>query len=529
MTSASRPPPAAPTVVPIAWARLLPAVLLVAGVMLLFHETVAAMVTIWVRSETFTHCFLVPPISAWLIWRRRERLAVLPTQATPWVLLPMAAACLLWLVGELASVNAATQLAVVAMVVLVVPAVYGMAVARELTFPLLFLFFSVPLGEFLVPSMMEWTADFTVAAVQASGVPVFREGLQFVIPTGHWSVVEACSGVRYLIASFMVGTLFAYLNFSTPGKRWIFTLLSLLVPLVANWLRAYMIVMLGHLSGNVLAAGVDHIIYGWVFFGIVIGIMFVVGARYGEVDAARLPPVARHLHGQAGRPAAAWAEAAVATVLMLGTLAVHWQLSRGDAAQPVLALPATLGPWQGSTTPDDDASRWKPAFANPSAVAERRYTQGGSEVRVWVGYYRNQTFERKLVTSTNALTDGAHDAPWAVANSGATTAAAGLVSAPFRTADVRRVQELGASDATRLRVWQVYWVGGAWTTSDARAKLSLAADKLLGRGDDGAVVLLSTPFVLGEPAAGADNLLRSFVEQQLAPLQQTLDSTRGRR
>ena len=65
--------------------------------------------------------------------------------------------------------------------------------------------FAVPVGEFLLPVFMEWTADFTVLALRLSGIPVYREGLQFVIPSGNWSVVEACSGIRYLIASLMVG------------------------------------------------------------------------------------------------------------------------------------------------------------------------------------------------------------------------------------------------------------------------------------------------------------------------------------
>ena len=129
------------------------------------------------------------------------------------------------------------------------------------------------------------TADFTVAALRASGIPVYREGLQFVIPSGSWSVVEACSGIRYLMASFMVGSLFAYLNYRSWRRRLAFVAVSLVVPIVANWLRAYMIVMLGHLSGNTLAVGVDHLIYGWVFFGIVIMAMFMVGARWSEPDA----------------------------------------------------------------------------------------------------------------------------------------------------------------------------------------------------------------------------------------------------
>ena len=513
------------------WVRLLPSVLLVLAVLLLFRDTAAAMVTIWLRSETFTHCILVPPISVWLMWRRRERLAVLPSRPAPWVLVLVAGVCLLWLLGDLASVNAATQLALVLLLVLVVPLVHGWAVTRELTFPLLFLFFAVPLGEFLVPVMMEWTADFTVAALQFSGLPVFREGLQFVIPSGHWSVVEACSGVRYLIASFMVGTLFAYLNFATPKKRWIFIALSLLVPLVANWLRAYMIVMLGHLSGNVLAAGVDHIIYGWVFFGIVIGVMFVIGARFSEVDAAHPPPLPVRALALAGSPAVLRFAVAAACVVLAATQVAQWQLSRGGAAEPVLALPASLGPWQGAALADTPG-RWTPAFLNANAVAERRYTngpQGAAEVLVWVGYYRNQNYERKLVTSTNALTEARHDPPWAVASTGSTTAASGLYSVPLRTAELRDTNPSETQAAPRLRVWQVYWVARAWTTSDARAKLALAADKLMGRGDDGAVVLIYTPLNSGAAPETADKVLRAFVEQHMDALQQALVTTHAGR
>ena len=101
-------------------------------------------------------------------------------------------------------------------------------------------------------------------------------------------MVEACSGVRYLIASVMVGTLFAYLTYQSLARRIAFVAVSFLVPVLANWLRAYMIVMLGHLSGNKLAVGVDHLIYGWVFFGVVMLLMFWIGARWRE-DEPKLP------------------------------------------------------------------------------------------------------------------------------------------------------------------------------------------------------------------------------------------------
>jgi len=150
----------------------------------------------------------------------------------------------------------------------------------------LFLFFMVPVGEDLVGPMMHFTADFTVWLVKLSGIPVYREGLFFSLPSGSWSVVEACSGVRYLIASFCLGCLYAYLTFRSLSKRLLFVLLSLVVPILANGLRAYGIVMIGHLSDMSLATGVDHLIYGWLFFGVVMLALFSVGTLFSDTDAS---------------------------------------------------------------------------------------------------------------------------------------------------------------------------------------------------------------------------------------------------
>ena len=215
------------------WRQVFPALLLVlAWTLFLYRETSMAMVTIWSRSETFTHGFLVPPIVMWLVWRQRWAIAALPPRPTAGAFVLVAGAAFAWLLGDLVAVNAVTQLALVALLVLAVPAMVGLPVTRLIIFPLGFLFFCVPLGEFLMPQLMEWTANFTVLALRLSGIPVYREGLQFVIPSGNWSVVEACSGVRYLIASLTVGTLFAYLNYQSTKRRVMFVIVSLLVPVV---------------------------------------------------------------------------------------------------------------------------------------------------------------------------------------------------------------------------------------------------------------------------------------------------------
>lgn len=511
-----------------AWRTMLPGLMVIAAVLLLFRSTGLAMVSIWERSETFAHAFLVPPIVLWMVWRRRETLATMQPRPALWVLLPMAGAALLWLLAELASVNAATQFALVAMLVLSVPLVFGLQVAHALLFPLMFLFFAVPVGEFMVPIMMEWTADFTVAALQFTGIPVYREGLQFIIPSGSWSVVEACSGVRYLIASFMVGTLFAYLNYQSTRRRVLFMLVSLLVPILANWLRAYLIVMVGHLSGNELAAGADHLIYGWVFFGVVIGIMFMVGARWAEPDAPVPQPVARPSmagQGHASGSSLTWAAAAAGAVVLLAVQAADWRLSRPlGGPPPSLALPDSgAAGWVAAAQP---VSSWQPNFGNANVNVSRSYSASGADVGVWVAYYRDQNYERKLVTSGNTLGDTGDNQKWSQVASGGTQVALPGGALALRTGTLRGASLSGAQNAERLRVWQVYWVGGAHHTSDARAKLQLAFNRLLGRGDDAAAVFFYTPE--GGSTEAADATLARFVSSNHSLVVDRLVAARGR-
>ena len=489
----------------------------------LYADTVIAMVGIWNRSETFAHAFLVPPIVLWLIWRQREALAQITPRPEPWLLLLLAAFAVLWLLAELVLVNSAAQFAWVAMLVLAVPAVLGVQVALAILFPLLFLFFAVPIGEFMTNPMMKWTADFTVTALRASGIPVYREGLQFVIPSGNWSVVEACSGVRYLIASFMVGTLFAYLNYQSWKRRALFMLVSILVPIVANWLRAYLIVMLGHHSGNTIAVGADHLVYGWVFFGIVVMIMFMIGARWSEPDAP--PAVPRFNRNEPATSPRRLMSVTLATMaVMLMPIGALWALQKSESgtAAPQLALPAQLAPGWRVASP---SGSFKPVFANPTLQLRSDYLGSAGEVGVFLAYYRGQNDDSKLVSSVNALVRGDDRDRNQVSGGATTTALDAGRSVNWRTAYI-----LGSPPASgrreQLTAWRVYWVDGRWIQSDVGAKLASAFSRLQGRGDDGAVLVL---WADNASPAESQAVLEKFARDNLGALGTLLAKTRDQR
>lgn len=508
-----------------AWRTTLPLlVVALAAVIVVFWDTFASMVAIWVRSETFTHGFIVPPISVWLIWRRRAQLQHMAPSPSPWVLAPILIAGMAWLVGDLASANSLTQLAATTILVLSAIAVVGIRVARAIAFPLAFLFFAVPLGEFFLPRLMEWTADFTVTALRLTGIPVYREGLSFVIPSGNWSVVEACSGVRYLIASLMVGTLFAYLNYRSLQRRLIFVVVSAVVPILANWVRAYLIVMLGHLSGNKLAAGADHLVYGWVFFGLVIMLMFMIGARWSEDPKDDIIHSAVDNTHSTTHVRTAGTMVALLLALSLPIIAAKWVASRAEGSAPILPFDGdhAVSDWQPY---EGLAAVLSPNYRNPSNYVSLGFEKGGVPVGLYIAYYRNQNRERKLISSTNSLITS-QDPQWVFARNGEESVGLGTGQIPVKSYELAGVASASRSANSRLRVWQWYWIDGHITADETRASLYSVLSLLEGRGDDAATVIVYTPM----PESGnADAQLAAFVRDLGPKVNEALRNTRDTR
>lgn len=486
-----------------------------AWVLFWYWDTARAMAAIWARSDTYAHAFVVPPISLWLIWRKRNDLAVLTPEPTFWFVLPLVVTVFFWLMGELAAVNALTQFTLVVTLILTIISILGARVSHQIAFPLAFLLLCVPIGDFMTPTLMKWTAWFTVLALRASGIPVIQEGMQFVIPSGAWSVVEACSGIRYLIASITVGTLFAYLNYVSFRRRLIFIAASFIVPVFANWLRAYMIVMIGHLSGNTLAVGVDHLIYGWVFFGIVIMAMFAIGARWIEVAPAGMPGHATQVAKATGGSPTWFVILTIAAATGAGPFAFSTISNADNAAAAAIGELHELPAWSKTAA----FTAWKPAYDRPSATLQETFEHGNTKVGIYIGYYRNQDYEHKLITSTNVLVTS-NDSIWSVISRGSSQ-----INLPSMPLQVRTAQILSKESGVESRfvVWQWYWINGHLTTSDITAKLLTALSRLRGKGDDSAVI------VLYAPAALAPASLAAFAEAASPQIQELLAATREAR
>ena len=498
-----------------AWITLLLAALIV-SILLVLWPTTRSMIAIWQQSSTYGHCWLVIPIAVWMAWRQTAAFPFMPAKPFwPGVVL-IAALGFIWLLGELTRVAVIAQFAAVGMAVATVLTVLGRAWARQCAFPLGFLFFAVPFGEGWLPLLMEWTSDVTVGALRASGIPVYREGNYFVIPSGHWSVIEGCGGVRFLIAALMTGCIFAWLQYRAPVKRIVFVALAVAAALLANWVRAYAIVLMGHFSDNRIGSGADHQWWGWLIFGAVMFVLFAFGMHWTDDKADHrfsADPMSRTSavsHFPLLAPLAA-----CLLLVAAWPAAAGWMESRADVRPIRIEAVAPHAGWQTAATAAGD---WTPELFAPAALDVQTFARDGRTVGVYRGVYRGQRHGSELVSTMNQIVRS-DNKRWRLLDSGTSTIRLDGEPVLIRTAVVR-----GTSG--QFLVWQWYWLAGHATSSDVRVKVQLALQRLTGATDTAAWVAVYTP--VGDDIGVGARTLGSFVEAMADSINAALETTAAR-
>lgn len=279
------PPPAATQLQPAqpGWRPVLAVLLLgLAALLAVFWEEGAAAVRIWNTSTAYNHCWLIAPIALWLAWQRRHRLALIAPAPAPLLALLAIPPALAWLVAERLGIMEGRQLTAWALIQVFVLAVIGWRAALAMAIPLAYTIFLVPFGGFTVPYLQLITAHFIDLGLDLWNISHYVDGLMIETPAGLFHVAEACAGLRFAIAALAFGALYAATMFRSPGRRLIVMVLAVVVPIIANGIRALGIVVAADYLGSAEAAAADHVIYGWGFFSVVILLLILAGLPFRE-------------------------------------------------------------------------------------------------------------------------------------------------------------------------------------------------------------------------------------------------------
>jgi len=179
----------------------------------------------------------------------------------------------------------------------------------------------------------------------------------------------------------------------------------------------------------------------------------------------------------------------------------------------VLQGPPPAGDWQ---TVAGRLTDWTPRFFSPSAQVNQTYGKDASRVGLYVGYYRNQRPGAQLISSYNTLVPS-NDRAWKNIGDTRRTLA-------FDQREISAIESSLRGRSTSLLVWRWYWVDGQYIVNPYRGKLLQAKSKLLGHGDDGAVVIVYAPYE--DQPLDAEQALKDFVGTMLPAITRSLEYAR---
>ena len=479
------------------------------ALLVLFRTDMAGLATIWWTSTTFGHCLFITPVIAWLVWQRRAELVqVKPVAWWPGLAL-VALGGFGWLLGDAASVALARHLGLVMMLQGAVVTILGPNVARGLLFPLCYAFFLVPFGEGLQAPLQTITVGLTMPLLHVFGVPAQVNGVLITIPNGYFEVAEACSGAKFVIAMIAYGALVANVCFVSWRRRAIFMVVALIVPVIANGLRAFGTIYAAYLTSVERATGMDHIVYGWIFFGLVMAAVLAIGWRWFDraPDAPVFDPAT--LQVQPKRRI----DLVVAAALTLTVAAVFptWSAAiagRVETLPASISLPDVPGWHRGLMSV---RAPWSPNYPGADHYLIGRYENGqGDAVDLAIAVYGSQHEGKELVSfGVGALRE---DDVW-VRVGDLPDIAGGSVIRVTAPGHVER----------EIATW--YRVGDMVTHDDKMAKLETLKAKLLGGPQRAVAVHASAEILPGRDPRAA---IEHFV-QALGPISQLADRSAGLR
>ena len=474
-----------------AWQPALITLTLIAAViLLLFRHDVADLTHIWWTSTTFGHCLFIGPVIAWLVWQRRVHLAQLSPQAWAPGLALVAAGGIVWLIGDAASTALLRQAGLVAMLNGAVVTLLGPKVARGLLFPLAYTAFLVPFGEELEAPLQQVTVALVMPLLHLTGVPASVDGVLIHAGPYWFEVAEACSGSKFVLAMVAFGVLVANLCFTGWRRRALFLLACVVIPVLANAVRAWGTIYAAQIVGVARATGVDHVIFGWVFFGLVMAVTIALAWRWFDraPDDAAFDPAT--LQGEARRSVSPLLAAAL--TLALAAAFPAWSAAANTpAALPLhLDLPEITG-WHRA--PLSVAAAWQPYHPGADHTLFGRYVDAaGNAVDIGVAVYARQQEGAELISfGTGPLRQ--EDRWVRVADLPAIAGGRAMrITAPD-----------GHGGAVERVVASWYQVGDMPANSPIAVKLRTAQARLLGGANRAMAVHLSAEIQSGRDAAGA--------------------------
>lgn len=252
-----------------------------------YWNTVSGMVSDWYVDENYSHGFLIPLISGYLVWQKREEILSLESKPTNMGLLFVFAGLACYLVGSAAGELFTMRISLLVVLAGVILFARGATLFKRVSFPFFYLIFMIPLPYILYDAvafpLKLFVTKYSVEFLKLIGIPVFREGNVINLVNTSLEVVDACSGVRSIVSLLALATALAYFSLNGWVKRVALVLLAIPIAIFTNGVRLVGTGILATRYGSKAAEGFFHEFAGLVIFGVAIVLLALASYILGKI------------------------------------------------------------------------------------------------------------------------------------------------------------------------------------------------------------------------------------------------------
>ena len=489
-----------------------------------FQDALWGLVRRWNQQEEYSHGFLIPVMTAWLLWTRREALSASIGRPSFAGVGLIVLAIAMHITGELSAVFILSQVGFVLVLMGIALAIGGYSFLRVAFIPIAYLLFAIPLPYFidatLTLKLQLISSELGVFFIRLFQIPVFLDGNIIDMGTYKLEVVEACSGLRYLYPLLGLGFLAAYLFHAPLWQRATVFLSSVPIAIGMNGFRIGLAGFLVDRWGTQMAEGALHFFEGWVIFvacsallaGEISALARLSGRRFLEVFY--LPNVTAGSTG--GTPAKSLGLIplmAGISLLCIGGLAVDFISGRSEIIPErtrFVAFPTRIGEWQGRVSSLDFATE---QFLKVDDYILADYNRpDGRPVNFYVAYYASQRKNESPHSPIVCLPGGG----WLITRLESKNLVSDGIDYPFNRVIIQ-------NGSARDLVYYWFQERGRIIADEYSAKWYLLTDSIAQNRSDGALVRLTTQ-IINEPEENADRRLQSFMRAALPRLPEFLPS-----
>ncbi len=262
--------------------RWLPVSALAAVFVLLYWPALNEFVYDWWHDDNYSHGFLIPLISGYLIWQKREVLQNVEIRQNRWGLVLLGFGLALNILGSAAAEWYSVRFSMIPTLMGLVLYFGGSAMLRLVWFPIAFMVFAIPLPYTLFRTLtfplQLFSTKVTHHLITAAGVPALRQGNILHLPGYSLEVVEACSGLRSMITLSALAAVFAYMTPGGPVRKLLLFSAAIPIAIVANIVRLLVTCLGALLISSSFAEGFLHEFSGVLVFLVGLTLFFMIGS-----------------------------------------------------------------------------------------------------------------------------------------------------------------------------------------------------------------------------------------------------------